>query len=73
MKAAGWFALMGASYILGVVVYISRIPERFYPGTFDFIGQSHNIWHLFVVAAALFHYLGSLEVFHIRQNLSCPA
>ena len=63
--------MMGASYILGVFVYISRVPERFYPGYFDFIGHSHNIWHLFVMAAIFFHYFGSLEVYHVRQNLAC--
>jgi adiponectin receptor len=64
---------MGASYLIGVAIYISRVPERFYPGKFDFIGSSHNIWHLFVLIAALFHYLGSLETFHVRQALTCFA
>ena len=63
---------MASSYIVGVFIYISRVPERFYPGKFDFIGHSHNIWHLFVLAAAFFHYVGSLEVYHLRQQLTCP-
>jgi adiponectin receptor len=66
-----YFALMGVSYLTGVAIYISRVPERFYPGKFDFIGSSHNIWHLFVLSAALFHYLGSLFVYHTRQSLTC--
>ncbi|OMJ66997.1 hypothetical protein SteCoe_35968 [Stentor coeruleus] len=68
-----YFALMGVSYLTGVAIYISRVPERFYPGKFDFIGSSHNIWHLFVLSAALFHYLGSLDVYHTRQSLTCFA
>jgi len=26
--------------------YASKLPERVYPGRFDFFGQSHQIWHL---------------------------
>lgn len=33
--------LMGLSYICGVLIYVSRIPERFYPGRFDIWGHSH--------------------------------
>jgi len=38
-------------YLLGFVFYSQRIPERFAPGTFDFIFQSHNFWHCFVFLA----------------------
>ena len=68
-----YFALMGGSYIVGVLIYVSRIPERFRPGKFDLLGNSHNIWHLFVVAAALWHYLGSIDAYHLRGLLECPA
>lgn len=27
--------LSGLGYIMGVVIYVSRIPERLYPGKFD--------------------------------------
>jgi Predicted membrane protein, hemolysin III homolog len=64
---------MGSSYIVGVGVYIARVPERFYPGTFDFCGHSHNIWHFFVLLAAVYHYMGSLSVYHLRQQLTCPS
>lgn len=50
--------LMGALYIFGAWIYAYRIPERWYPRTFDIFGSSHQIWHLFVIAAAYTHYLG---------------
>jgi adiponectin receptor len=65
--------MMGASYLIGVGIYIARVPERFFPGKFDFIGHSHNIWHIFVVTAAIFHYFACLEVYHTRQQMKCPA
>lgn len=68
-----YFCLMGATYTVGVLIYVMRVPERFYPGKFDLWGNSHNIWHFFVVTAAIWHYIGSLNAYHLRQVISCPA
>ena len=62
---------MGAFYILGVGVYISRVPERFCHGKFDFVGSSHNIWHCMIVIAAVFHYYGSIESYYQRKSMTC--
>ncbi len=43
-------------YIGGAVLYALHIPERFWPGEFNFIGHSHFLFHCCVVAAALVHY-----------------
>ena len=43
-------------YIGGAVVYALRVPERFFPGKFDIWGHSHQIFHVFVVMAAVMHY-----------------
>merc|ERR1712194_669447 len=37
----------------GALVYVARVPERWWPGQFDFCGQSHNIWHLCALAGML--------------------
>lgn len=37
----------------GAAVYAARIPERWYPRTFDLLGQSHNWMHVLVLAGAL--------------------
>ncbi|CAG8459293.1 7604_t:CDS:2 [Funneliformis caledonium] len=49
------------------------MPERWFPGTFDIIGSSHQIFHFFVVVAALVHYYGVMEamVFWHDQNHNC--
>jgi len=53
-----WLILMGILYIAGAVIYALRIPERFFPGKCDIWFQSHQIFHLFVVAAAYVHFYG---------------
>lgn len=37
---------VGFSGVCGAFIWASKIPERFWPGKFDFIGHSHNIWHI---------------------------
>ncbi|KAK0532890.1 hypothetical protein OC835_003183 [Tilletia horrida] len=47
----------GAMYIVGACLYMARIPERFAPGRFDLLGASHQIFHVFILLAALLHYI----------------
>ncbi|CAI2363109.1 unnamed protein product [Moneuplotes crassus] len=67
-----YWTLGGATYIFGAYVYTMRFPERWYPDKFDMCGHSHNLWHCFVLVAAIVHYYGSLEVYHLRRNFECP-
>jgi len=54
--------IMGGLYILGAVLYGARIPERFLPGKFDIWFQSHQIFHVLVIAAAFVHYHGMTDM-----------
>lgn len=38
-------------YLIGAAIYSSKIPEKWWPGVFDFC-NSHTIFHLFIWAAA---------------------
>ena len=67
------WAFGGAIYIFGAFIYSIRVPECLYPGKFDFFGHSHNLWHFFVLLAAITHYYGSLELYHLRRHFQCPA
>lgn len=40
-------------YCAGFCVWASKFPERFWPGKFDYVCNSHNLWHSFVVLAAV--------------------
>ncbi|XP_061189824.1 membrane progestin receptor alpha-like [Saccostrea echinata] len=35
--------------------FSAKLPERFFPGTFDFIGNSHQIFHLLMIQASVSH------------------
>lgn len=63
-------------YLTGALVYASKVPERWWPGMFDYIGGSHNLWHLAVLGGILFHYSAMQEFFSnaFRQAQDgCPA
>jgi len=70
----GWLILMGALYILGALLYAGRIPERYFPGKCDIWFQSHQIFHVLVIAAAFVHYQGLSEMALYRlTNNQCPS
>ncbi|PWN52951.1 HlyIII-domain-containing protein [Violaceomyces palustris] len=52
-----YLLLSGTLYVIGAVLYMSRVPERLSPGRFDMIGSSHQIFHMFILAAAASHYI----------------
>ncbi|CCW63324.1 unnamed protein product [Phytomonas sp. EM1] len=55
--------MMMALYGIGVFFYIFKLPEVFYPGKFDFYFSSHQIWHVFVLAAALTHFFNCIRMY----------
>jgi channel protein (hemolysin III family) len=67
-------AVMGAMYIGGALLYVTRIPERFWPGRLDLVGASHQIFHLLVFLAAFLHYHTVLLFYRWREmQPECPA
>ncbi|KAK3921331.1 Adiponectin receptor protein [Frankliniella fusca] len=70
----GWLILMGCLYILGAMFYALRVPERFFPGKCDIWFQSHQIFHVLVIAAAFVHYHGISEMAMYRMTIGeCAA
>ena len=65
----------GAVYLSGAMLYAGKVPERFMPGFFDYLGGSHNIWHVAVLGGILFHYVAMQEFFRVafaRAETHCP-
>jgi adiponectin receptor len=64
-----WFLLTASLYLIGAALYAARIPERIFPGKFDIWFQSHQIFHVFVVAAAYAHYHGICKLASYRLTI----
>ncbi|KAF9431733.1 hypothetical protein BGZ76_011776 [Entomortierella beljakovae] len=62
-KSAGlnYLFCMGAAYIIGVLLYATRTPECFFPGKFDNIGASHQIFHICVLIGCTVHFAGVIK------------
>lgn len=66
------YAVGGAVYIGGAIIYALRIPERWVAKKFDMVGQSHNIFHVAVIIGAAIHFNEAMNLFLERQEFSCP-
>lgn len=55
-------------YVIGLIFYATRIPERFSKTSrFDLIGSSHQIWHIFTLIGAIVHIYSSLIYFDYKD------
>ena len=62
-------------YVAGAFVYAGKVPERWFPGMFDYFGGSHNLWHIAVLGGILFHYTAMEDFFadaFRRAEGGCP-
>lgn len=50
-------------YLIGAFIYASHVPEKWWPGLFDYAGGSHNLWHVAVLGGILFHYAAMMELY----------
>ncbi|CAG9863456.1 unnamed protein product [Phyllotreta striolata] len=67
-RVFGMYAISGVAFI----IYITKIPERFLAGKFDYIGHSHQWWHIFVVLALYYWHNSGLVYIEYRLNHACP-
>ncbi|KAF8464606.1 hemolysin-III related-domain-containing protein [Kalaharituber pfeilii] len=58
------------AYLCGACVYATQVPEKYYPGCFDWIGGSHNIWHACVLGGILFHWHAMHDLFHVAFTMA---
>jgi len=63
--ALGTYSLaMAASFVVcGLFFFFTRVPECLAaPGTFDLVGHSHQLWHLWVASGMFFVLRGTAEL-----------
>jgi adiponectin receptor len=67
-----YFMLSGLSFIIGIGIYVSQIPERFYPGKFDKFGSSHTLFHIFTLAGDILCTYGLWVIMRMEtDNMVC--
>lgn len=67
----GWLLVMGFCYLSGAAIYVLQVPERWWPGYFDYFFSSHQLWHLSIFAAVLVHYVGLMHLYEWRMTRVC--
>jgi len=67
-----WYLAEALSLLLGVGLFVGRLPERLSPGSFDIWGHSHQLFHSCALLGTAFHVVGLAAGFQYRQaNVSC--
>ncbi|XP_061120691.1 progestin and adipoQ receptor family member 4-like isoform X3 [Syngnathus typhle] len=67
------FLIMDSLAVLGGLVNVVQVPERFVPGLFDNWGNSHQIMHVMVICSIIYLHWGTLEDLTWVRNYQCPA
>lgn len=70
----GSLLLMAFLYLFGAFLFATRFPECKWPGKFDLIFCSHNLFHICVVVAAVVHFIAirNLQIDRKALGNNCP-
>mmetsp|Transcript_5819 Transcript_5819/g.22695 ORF Transcript_5819/g.22695 Transcript_5819/m.22695 type:complete len:281 (-) Transcript_5819:1888-2730(-) len=63
--------ICGAVFFVGMVVYAFQIPERLFPGMFDYSCHSHCIWHCILVLGTYKLYWLMHWMYEFEQHRAC--
>ncbi|XP_078069963.1 progestin and adipoQ receptor family member 3a isoform X2 [Mustelus asterias] len=61
-------------YLIGAVaffLYITKIPERYFPGQLNYLGSSHQCWHVLVVLMFYWWHQTGVYITQYRHNQPC--
>ena len=64
---AQWYVAESVSLLIGVCLFVGRLPERLRPGSFDIWGHSHQLFHICAVIGTVFHVVGLTVGYTHRQ------
>jgi adiponectin receptor len=60
------------AYLIGVLFFLTKFPERYFKGWFDNFGASHQVHHFCVLLGGSIHLWANVREFHKRQLYPCP-
>uniref|UniRef100_A0A1Y1KQ52 Progestin and adipoQ receptor family member 3 n=2 Tax=Photinus pyralis TaxID=7054 RepID=A0A1Y1KQ52_PHOPY len=66
-RVMGMYSISGTAFL----IYLTKVPERFCAGKFDYLGHSHQWWHLFVVGALYYWHNTGIMYAEYRMNHGC--
>ncbi|XP_014691791.1 progestin and adipoQ receptor family member 3 isoform X3 [Equus asinus] len=58
--------------LLAFLFYISKVPERYFPGQLNYLGSSHQIWHILAVVMLYWWHQSTVYVMQYRHSKPCP-
>ena len=64
-------AAMFFMYAAGCMFYVTKFPECAFPGRFDLFLHSHQLWHVFSLAATVIHFFTCMGLYQ-RYKVSGP-
>lgn len=64
---AQWYLAEALSLLLGVGLFVGRLPEKLSPGSFDIWGHSHQMFHISALTGTAFHLAALITGYKYRQ------
>ncbi|KAM6120480.1 progestin and adipoQ receptor family member 3 isoform 3-T3 [Pterocles gutturalis] len=52
--------------------YISKVPERYFPGQLNYLGSSHQVWHVLAVVMLYWWHQSTVYIMQYRHSKPCP-
>ncbi|XP_077572193.1 progestin and adipoQ receptor family member 3a [Stigmatopora nigra] len=57
---------------LALVFYVSKVPERYFPGQLNYVGSSHQLWHVLLLLMFYWWHQSSCFIMAYRHSRPCP-
>ena len=70
-RAIIYYILMDLAALIGGILNVSRFPEQYIPGKFDFCFNSHNIMHVVVTLCPVLLHWGTMLDFNWMAKYQC--
>ncbi|EGR29870.1 hypothetical protein IMG5_147130 [Ichthyophthirius multifiliis] len=70
-NSIGYYLVVCFCYLIGLIIFALRCPERYKPGHFDICGASHQLWHVMVLIGIGLTYVASIINFYTRKINIC--